>query len=245
MDQVEVTLGVEQCHYLVIIAVCQGRLGKPVRLTLGKDCPQLVGRHRHQFLARPHQILALVVDGLALRARRNMEDEHPAIGMRHFVKRDLQEKPFVDAGHRALGHVKRLRADHAARHLVGHAENHPAATLVCQRHAVIHQLLEVVTVLGRLELKVLVLGTNQAKGVNLFNGCGHQSHQAFSRASAKRRSASRNSLTIQINGDLVKLLRLPSRSSLPELTEALSVFERKLFLMTTPPRPPALRILMR
>ena len=36
-----------------------------------------------------------------------------------------------------------------------------------------------------------------------------------------------------------------SSKSLRRFTEALSVLERKVFLITTPPRPPALRILMK
>src|SRR5262245_43680103 len=93
--------------------------------------------------------------------------------MRHFLERDFQPQTLINACYGALWNLESLGAHDATRKLIGHSKDHAPAPLVRERDAVSYQLFKVVMILGRFELKVLVLRTYRKQAINLLNGSCH------------------------------------------------------------------------
>ena len=83
------------------------------------------------------------MDRLPDGSRRDGKDQNASVGMGYFLPIHLHMDSLMNALDRAFRHVKGLGADDLAWTFVGDAQHHPTAAFVCQRHAIIHKLLEI------------------------------------------------------------------------------------------------------
>jgi hypothetical protein len=136
-------------------------LGREVDLRLAKDQGELIHGHGLQAAASPHQIAALVVHRAAGWTRRNDEREHAPLGGLDLDQLDTQMQPNEQTDFGPVGCVECRGAHDPAGQLVGDAQDHAASAFVRQRTLVAAQFLEIVPVLGLLELDVLRLAVEQ------------------------------------------------------------------------------------
>src|SRR5512135_1887034 len=140
VQEVEVRRRIEEPHYVVRGEVVECDACEEIGLTLGEYLPKLVLWHRLEVLARPHQVSTFEVEGGTCRARGDVEDDDPAIGVSNLfhinAKAELIEDATLDVGRVAEG----MAPDDPARRLVSHAEHELAAAFVTDGNAVLHEL---------------------------------------------------------------------------------------------------------
>lgn len=129
---------------------------REIRSGLIKNASKPVLRHGNQRIAAPHPIGALILQGHADGTRGNLKDQHPAVRVLEFLGIKAKPQSLNQTGLRPFEVGKRPTANHRARLLIRHPQDHPAAAFVGEGNAVLHQLLKVELSLRLFELQTLV-----------------------------------------------------------------------------------------
>ena len=129
-------------------------LGGEIGTGLGKDRAQLGIVHRGQIVAGAFQEAAVDAPRCAGQPGGDMGNQHAFAVVEVFFNRDAVTEALVQAGLGAPGLGEGGGAEDGAWPPIGDAQDHPAAALVGQRHAVVDEFLEMEAARGGLELDV-------------------------------------------------------------------------------------------